>query len=292
LRRAAFALFLIACKPDFGAPLSLVTSARILAVRGDPAEAAPGASALMTPLVASPDGTQSPSLAFSLCLQPKPAGENDVVDARCLADGGTQPLASDMIPLPSNACRLFGPDLPPQMAGQPQLAPRAPDATGGYYQPVRIDGAGPIAIALERIRCNLAAASPDLAAAFAMQYTPNSNPQLGALSATANGQPVALDSLPAGAQIAFTVGWDAPESYPVLDALAQQLVTHREAMSVSWFASAGAFTDERTGRGEDDPALDTSNTWSAPAAGVVHLWLVLRDSRGGTDFASYELTVK
>jgi hypothetical protein len=297
LKRAFLALLLVACKPDFGGPLSLVTSTRILAVRGEPAEVNPGAAVTLTPLVVSPDGTQSPSLAFSLCLQPKPSSENDVANASCLAADGTQPAANGVsasVTVPSNACRLFGPDLPPTTAGQPQLQPRAPDATGGYFQPIRVDGAGPTTMALERIRCNLAAASADLAAAYAMQYTPNRNPQLAPLAATVNGQPVALDAIPAGATVSFTTGWtaDSAEFFPVLDVLAQQLVTHREAMSVSWLATGGVFTDERTGRADTDAATDTANEWQAPAAGAVHLWLVLRDSRGGVDFASYELAVR
>ena len=63
-------------------------------------------------------------------------------------------------------------------------------------------------------------------------------------------------------------------------------------MRVSWYATAGAFDTETTGRAEDDPATTTPNGWSAPGApGVVHVWIVLRDSRGGVDFASYDLNV-
>ena len=46
-----------ACQPSFGAPQSLVDSARLLAVRGNSPEAALGASVLLTPLVAAPGGT-------------------------------------------------------------------------------------------------------------------------------------------------------------------------------------------------------------------------------------------
>ena len=287
-----------ACRPDFGASLSLVDSTRIIDVRSEPPEANPGDAVVLTPHAVSSAGNLTVPLAFSLCLAPKPATENDAVNASCLAPGGTEPVASGAlatVTLPRDACRLFGPDLPPQMAGQPQLLPRAADATGGYYQPVRIDGAGPTVMALVRVRCNLAAASPDLAAAFAAQYTPNRNPRLGALTATVAGAPAALDAVPAGARVTFQVSWtpDSPESYPVLDPLAQTLSTHREAMSVSWFATDGAFLDERTGRAENDLALDTSNEWTAPASsGAVQLWIVLRDSRGGSDFAYYPLVVR
>jgi hypothetical protein len=40
-----------------------------------------------------------------------------------------------------------------------------------------------------------------------------------------------------------------------------------------------------------ETATSTSNTWKAPdtAVTMVHLWLVLRDSRGGTAFKSYSI---
>jgi hypothetical protein len=35
-----------------------------------------------------------------------------------------------------------------------------------------------------------------------------------------------------------------------------------------------------------------ANAWTAPEeSGTVYLWVVLRDSRGGLDFAGYELNV-
>ena len=67
-------------------------------------------------------------------------------------------------------------------------------------------------------------------------------------------------------------------------------------MQVAWYSTDGAFDTESTGRAETDPATTTSNGWSAPSTAAtepVHLWVVLRDSRGGVDFAAYdvELTV-
>lgn len=295
-RLALLAVALGGCRPDFGAALSLVTAPRLVAVRGEPAEAAPGTGVMFSVLVASPDGTvPNPDLAWSVCLQPKPTTENDVVDPACLAPGGTTPIAAGSLTVPSDSCRLFGPDLPPQTAGQPPLQPRAPDATGGYYQPIRLDLDGRSTIALERIRCALAGASMDLATEFQSRYTPNQNPTLTPLSAEVNGAAVPLDQIPAGAKMTLTVGWtpDSPETYPVLDALDQTLIDHREAMSVAWYATAGALADERSGRAEDDPALAVDNTFTAPAApGPVHLWVVLRDSRGGVDFAGYDLVVR
>ena len=287
------------CRPELGAPLSRVTAPRLQAVRFEPPEALPGASVTATPFIVAPDGAATAALDWSLCLVPKPPTVNDVVDPACLEPGGTTPLSTTSAPLPlvlpSNACRLFGSDTPPVMAGQPPTQPRAPDVTGGYYQPVRADLAGAPSIALERIRCALAGASFDVAAAYAASYTANQNPSLTPLAAAVDGAPVALDAVAAGSVVTLTVGWtaDSPESFPVLDPVAQALVTHREAMTVSWLATAGEIGEANTGRSEDDPALFTTTTWTAPSApGPAHLFVVLHDSRGGIDFAAWDVTVR
>ena len=300
MKRALALLLLVAgCKPDFGASLSRVTAPRVAAVRFEPAEAAPGASVTATAFVVAPDGAELPPLDWSLCVTPKPTTVNDVVDPACLQPGGTTALSTSaapvMLTLPAMGCRLFGPDTPPQTAGQPPLQSRAPDLTGGYYQPVRADLDGAPAVALARIRCALADASFDVATEYAASYADNRNPSLTPLVAYVDGAAVALDAIAAGSVVTLAVGWsaDSPESFPVLDTLQQQLVTHREAMTVSWLASDGAIAAANTGRGEDDPALFTTTTWTAPSTpGVAQLFVVLHDSRGGVDFAAWAVTVR
>jgi hypothetical protein len=293
------AMALAGCKPDFGTPASLVTERRILAVRAEPPEVRAGGSATFSALVVSPDGTEAaPTVSWGLCLTPKPLDENNIVSNACLAGDGVMavgaPGPSASATVPPNACALFGPDPPPQMANQPPLRPRDPDVTGGYYQPLRLSEADVTGFALERVTCTLALAGADLAVQYAMTYQANRNPTLMPLSATVDGAAVGLDALPAGRVVRFSVGWpdDSAESFPVFDLSAAALVTHRESLRVSWFASAGSFEHEVTGRGEDDTGTTTDDSWTAPTtAGPVHLWLVLRDSRGGIDFASYELHV-
>jgi hypothetical protein len=52
------------------------------------------------------------------------------------------------------------------------------------------------------------------------------------------------------------------------------------------------FDTETTGRAGADTASRSDNGWTAPSApGLAHAFVVLRDSRGGVDFASVELTV-
>ena len=61
---------------------------------------------------------------------------------------------------------------------------------------------------------------------------------------------------------------------------------------MSWFATSGSFVHDRTGVSSAETATSTSNTWKAPAEAMdVYLWLVLRDSRGGTAFKPYQLHV-
>jgi len=284
---------LCACKPDLGAPQSLVSELRVLAVKGEPAEGKPGDSVTYSLLVAGPDGTNAnPQATWAFCTAPKPLTENNAVASACLGDQDSVPIggpaATIMAATPMNACSLFGPDPPPQQPGMPPLRPRDPDVTGGFYQPVRVivDGVRDDAFALERVKCNLGNAPIDIAMAYQMRYPLNNNPKLQGVTMPAT---VAI-----GAKVTLTAGWtaDSVESYPVFDLVTRQLVSHREAMRVSWFATAGKFEHDRTGRGEYETETMTENLWTAPPeTGVVHFWVVLRDSRGGVDFASFDSSV-
>lgn len=52
-------------------------------------------------------------------------------------------------------------------------------------------------------------------------------------------------------------------------------VDHREAIRVSWFASAGALASDRPGRGEAEIDTFADDVWTTPDAGPAHLWVVL-----------------
>lgn len=292
------ALLLADCKPDFGSSDSLVASPRILAVRVDPPEAVPGTQASYTALVATPGATldaaaERADVVWRFCTAPTPVGENNVVSTACLDPASLVPAGGGLTILaatPKDACSRFGPDTPPG-----GFRPRDPDATGGYYQPLRLDLAGAgIAFALARVTCNLTAASADTASAFAAAYTPNANPHLLPIVATVGDRAIPLDALPAGARVNFEASWagaDA-ETYAYFDATSQSLATKRESIRVAWFATAGSFDSESTGRAEDDLTTTSDNAWVAPSnSGAVRMWVVLRDGRGGVDFAAYELAV-
>jgi hypothetical protein len=166
----AFAFALIGCRPDPGTPLSLIDGPRIIALRATPPEAAPGAALALDALVATPEGDVVPSLDWSLCHSPRPLGSNQVVSPECLSLahvdylGYTLPFVTTT--MPSDACQLFGPELPPSVPGQPDPRPVAADASGGWYLPFRADQGDALVIGLARVRCNLVGASVDVAQQF------------------------------------------------------------------------------------------------------------------------------
>jgi len=290
------------CRPDLGDRESLVTRTQVLAVRGDPPEAKPGETVRWSLLVATPDGPiATPLASWAFCAQPKLLTENGAVSAACLADA-VRPIAegapSIEAPIPDDACRLFGPEVT-----SADLRPRDPDVTGGYYQPLRVTVFGPradvegptVAFGLERITCNLADAAADVARAFGERHAPNQNPTLGLLSARRGDAPVALDAVPRGSTVTLRVEWPetSAERYVAYDLATRTLVDRRESMRVSWFATAGSFANDRTGRAEDELETFTENEWTAPdEARSVHLFVVLRDARGGVAFASHEIVTR
>ncbi len=294
--RHAAALALVAasahCLPTLSGSDSVVTATRILAVRAEPAEAAPGAKVTFTPLVVGPGGTvNDATVAWDFCTAQKPITEDNVVSSACLGTGAL--VAAGVGPTttantPAKGCSLFGPD-----TGSTGFRPRDPDATGGFYQPLRAELSGaPEAFALARIHCDLPNASADAAAAFAMAYKLNQNPRLQSLTATKDGKPIALSSIPAGSRVVLEASWAASsaETFAYFDPAAQTVGSQREAMQVAWYSSGGAFDTESTGRASDDSATTSDDGWQAPAeATTTHVWIVLRDSRGGVDFDSYEL---
>ena len=84
---------------------------------------------------------------------------------------------------------------------------------------------------------------------------------------------------------------DSAETFPVFDPKTRMLVTHREAIRVSWFVSDGELASERTGRTEDETDAFADNTWTTGDPGPAHLWIVVRDSRGGMALESFDLTI-
>jgi hypothetical protein len=272
--------------------------------------------------VPAPTADISSPILWSICNQPKPPTQSNSVSTACLDQNALPGVAGDSLDTyaalaPSDSCTLFGPLPPPPVGNQPPIRPRDPDVTGGYYLPVRLSLSVPedlrrvgmatedsiVAFQLQRIYCGLANAPGTSVFQYGKEYTLNQNPVIASLtlqqpgsdpvevpSVSAGGAPFSLAS---GQTVSLAASWpaDSVESYPAWDVLTHTLLNHNEAMRVSWYATAGTFEHDVTGRSEFETETFADNTWTPGAPGPVHLWIVLHDSRGGTDFAGYDFDV-
>ncbi len=96
------------------------------------------------------------------------------------------------------------------------------------------------------------------------------------------------------ADCAMPKGCTGAERSVVFDIGSQSLVDQRESIAVAWYTTTGASVDtDRTGRDSADLGTTSDNGWHAPsAAGSAHVWVVLRDDRGGVGWAEYVFDVK
>jgi hypothetical protein len=306
MKRLLLIALLLGCKPDLGSPASLITGLRILGVKTEPPEVVPGMPVKTDLLVVDPAGRMAAPAAWSLCLAHKSPAENNVVANDC-AQAGKQLQSIEekgpriTIAIPANACALNGPDTPPTKMGEPPLRARDADVTGGYYQPIAVEVGAARSFVLERISCNLPNVSSDVVKEFQMRYHPNANPAFARLLVGGLELPAVIEgggattvNVHAGQAVGFEAAWtpESRETFPVYDLERRMLVDRTEQLTVSWFATGGEFDRDRTGTTETDTAASITNVWMAPlTAGPVHLWIVLRDNRGGLDFREYLITV-
>jgi hypothetical protein len=284
MRRAVMMLALVAgCDDSLDQRLAIVTEPHVLAVIAEPAEAKPGAMETYHALVAGPDGPIAATPRWDYCIASKAPTEDNAVSTDCIGTDHLSALGTTEMPtgtLPMDGCIRFGPDVPG--AG---FRPRAPDASGGYYQPVRVAVDDLLAFGLARITCKLPTAPGDVAFDYDHRYVANANPTF---------EPLVLDHVPADRDVEITARWPASavETYLYYEPASQTLVERREAMRVSWFATGGTLPVDASAVGEVDDATEVSTTWHTPAAGSAWFWIVLRDSRGGIATQTLAITVE
>ncbi len=319
----ALAVAFAACTPTFTDATSIVSGPRLLAVQATPAEAATGKPFALKGLYVGPGGAQDASAVdWAICLLPNPLGDPDPIAPGCFVETSSSltPLgdgASVAGTIPSNACQLFGPDAPTPAPGQPAARPTDPDATGGFYLPIRIHAGGDWSAATERIACAPNGVTLPVLTAFSNGYVPNENPALASLARVGSdggATDVPPDGSSGGARLTVAAGthvtlraaWapcgSAPaacsgaEPYLYIDPATKQVATARESIVASFYASGGAFDLDRVGREGADTATTADNGWTAPSepgqTGEVHLWVVLRDSRGGVGWEAYTIAVQ
>lgn len=300
---ATAAAALTGCAPELDTRLALVDEPRLIAVIAEPAEAAPGEAVTYALVGAAPGGALDVAPArWAYCLAPKAPTEDNAVASACLGDDDEQivPLgagATVAATVPDDACSRFGPDTPPG-----GFRPRDPDGTGGYYQPARAtlatEAADLVAFGLHRLRCNLDGAPPEIARQFRDTYVANVNPPPPTLTARADGAAIDLTApLPAGVALDLVASWPAAAAEPYVwyDPAARALSPRREAMRVAWFTDAGELEVDVSGVAEADAGATSSaaNRWRPPdSSGTAHLWLVLRDSRGGVAVTALALALE
>jgi hypothetical protein len=89
-------------------------------------------------------------------------------------------------------------------------------------------------------------------------------------------------------------GCTGAETYLSTNAETRTIQERREGITVAWYSTAGVFAEEQTGRTEHDSGgIDTTNGWTAPSSpGLVRVWVVLRDDRGGVGWGEYLVQVE
>jgi hypothetical protein len=311
LSRASI-LVLASCTSDIAVDLARVDGPRLLAIAATPAEGAPDADVELRALWVDEHGARpNDELAWALCSVRRPLAELGPIADACIDDlddtrmdlGAGGSIAAT---IPGDACRLFGPDPPPAQPGMSQARPVDPDRTGGYYQPVIVEAADEIAGFGVRLDCGTAGATQKQAAELRMRHRDNASPRVRDLAIdgdvsteSATNRVVVVD---AGAALELTASWracaidqscDGSEHYPRFDPITLTIVESREAISLAWYATAGSFDDNRTGRSDADETRTSTNVWTAPdAPGRVTLWIVIRDDRGGTSWRTLFVDVQ
>ena len=290
--------FAAACAPGWRDQPALITEPRIIAIKVDPPEVAPGMAVTLAAVVATAQGPATAPIEWSFCRSPKPLPENGAVHPACVT-GDLSPLGppapAAQASIPADACRLFGPETPPRAGAAPLARPRDPDSTGGYYQPVRARGVGPVVVAPIRLVCNLASAPLEPAAELRQRYRRNENPSPPEITALVDGAPAPLHALPPGRDVTLVASWspESAETYLAFDPVSHTVVERREGMRVSWFVTAGTIVSASTGRAEGDLESNVTTLWQQrpplPSGARGHVWAVLQDSRGGMAVSHREL---
>ena len=251
-------LLLSACWPGFE-NATYVHGLRVLAVKAEPPEAAPGSNVAMQALVVDTDGAAI-TADWVACTLPAVPGTGQV-NPLCLTTGPVVPLGSGL------SVNITVPDVVP-------LAFGPADETGGVYLPLRLQTRADARAVDAMYRLRLLTAA-----------TANTNPKITEITAStdvleeANPPVVHL-----GDRLSFKAKVEGAETFGV----GSRELT--ELLRVSWFVTGGTLSEGATG--QDEPTV-----WRArdkmPAPGeFVEIYAVARDERGGIDFAHRRLQLE
>ena len=273
---AAFAV--AGCTEQFD-PAAFVDKLRLLAVTADPAEVAPGAGTTLTATAANPGGA-TPAITWDACLLPPPPATGQSVNQDCIALPAGD---ASLVPFGQGASVA---------ATMPMISPSRvglPDQTNGIYLPVRLrlDADGKSLVAFYSLRIFLGSISPN---------PPNQNPMLTGIFTVPSADAGAAEATPLDESAPLEVHQNdqlslralvTPESqepYLVYDGdprtTPPRSVT--ETVRISWYTTAGRYTNEVTGVAKPDTTL-ILDKHLPPSDTAIDLWVVARDERGGSE---------
>jgi hypothetical protein len=258
------------CQSFTDPPVTFVAGLRVLGIKAEPPQIAPGASTTVAALTVDTEGS-TPTASWSECFLPPLPGQT--LNMACI-DGSSAP---ELQPIGEGLTIPFVmPQVTPDSLG-------APDATGGVYLPLvaAVDASPQSLTAVYRLRLADAGA-------------PNTNPTIdGVFSIETDGTTSPLDPaapLPvhSGEALSLTVTFapDSAQTYTAADGTATT-----ETLTTSWFCTAGELSVEKTSTTQPQTVLRLDQR--LPSAGAqIELYAVARDERGGTDFAHRTLLLQ
>lgn len=278
-------------------PISLLSGLRVIAIIGNPPEAMPGQSSLLTATVPPGpiDGGQV-GYAWAYCTKPPVAGSGETVNDDCI----THETADYLVPLPSGA--------PTTTITMPSVKPLdlgLPDGTGGFYLPVRLrltSGAQTLT-AVYPLRLGLGLGQP-----------PNHNPVIDGVFEVGPGAPDGGGAADGGTAGLTPLALSMPIEVHAGDAITLRATTTPESHETylqpsgtnvnnlmftptverpgyDWYATAGEFSVDVTGDDRPDTKL-TFKKHLPPSGSTVDLYVVALDHRGGSAVAHRVLLFK
>lgn len=275
------------CASDFD-PQSFVDKLRLIAVKADKPDLAPGESTTLTATVANPGGA-TPTVTWDACLLPPPPATGQSVNQDCIAlDGGDQLVH-------------FG-DGPTATATMPMLTAAMvglPDQTDGIYLPVRVrlDADGKSLVSFYSLRIYLGLGDRNDNPALTGIYTvPSADAGADAQTAIDDGaQPPQPTEVTAKEELALRalLTPESSQTYVVYDGDPRTTPprTVTETVRISWYTTAGEFTNEVTGVEKPDTTLKLDKHLPEPGT-PIDIWAVARDERGGSDVRHATLTFR
>ncbi len=283
----------------------LVDRTRVLAVRAEPPEAAPGAMITLSALVVDPNG--EPEVAWVACTVPIDCPDYAAVQALAGTDTSTltaEELAAWQADAAAAGFLAFGAGLSPTLlvsgGGPPDGPPdTGPPDTGPPDTDVPDSGSADtgarpttseLTIVLDVVPAGNSLADVTLGDAAATEIAtksvtvsdseaPNANPVVAALRF--DGESGATVSRGAVIPLEATLTDGSTESYVDADG-----ETQTEKPTFGYYVSGGSLM--QSSASADNPEV----SWTAPeTTGTVNVWVVVRDGRGGMDWKAATVTV-